>query len=333
MKNQYLKIFACCIPVKGVIRSIIIDTQRNKYYFIPNDLYMIITEYLEFNIKKLDEIFSLSKRELEEYIDFLLKNDLAFLTNEPNSFQDIDPVWETPRTIDNSIIDIDEFSKYDVLDAIIQIDKLGARAVQLRLFSEFSFLWMKELLNNIILKTKRIKTIELYIKFSKEIDEINLEKELSFFHLVSSVIVHSSDKDLVVSDKGTIIIFIKEKIDNETHCGIINHYLFAPNLEHVLEARKHNTCLNKKISVDTKGNIKNCPSMTMAYGSVENNLLTDIVKLNDFQELWGVSKEQINVCKDCEFRLICTDCRAYLDNKFDKPVKCNYDPYTAIWQN
>jgi SPASM domain peptide maturase of grasp-with-spasm system len=294
---------------------------------------MIITEYFGFNIKKLYEIFSISKNELEEYIDFLINNELAFFTDEPKSFEEIDPVWEIPRTIDNSIIDIDGFSNYDIINAITQIDKLGARAVQIRLFSEFNFLWVKELLENIVLKTKRIKTIELYIKYTKEIDVVNLEKEFSFFHLLSQVIIHSSNKDLVLSDKGTIILFTQEKINNETHCGIVNDYLFAPNLDHVLEARKHNTCLNKKISIDTKGNIKNCPSMEIAYGSIDNILLTDVLKINDFRALWNVSKDQIKVCQDCEFRLICTDCRAYIENRFDKPIKCNYNPYTAIWEN
>ncbi|MDR2057516.1 MAG: hypothetical protein LBP83_04405, partial [Dysgonamonadaceae bacterium] len=39
-------------------------------------------------------------------------------------------------------------------------------------------------------------------------------------------------------------------------------------------------------------------------------------------------------CKDCEFRYICTDCRAYLQDSNDiysQPAKCNYNPYIAKW--
>lgn len=42
------------------------------------------------------------------------------------------------------------------------------------------------------------------------------------------------------------------------------------------------------------------------------------------------------VCQDCEFRHICTDCRACLDEPEDiysKPLKCGYNPYTAEWQD
>ena len=40
--------------------------------------------------------------------------------------------------------------------------------------------------------------------------------------------------------------------------------------------------------------------------------------------------------KDCEFRYICTDCRVFIQedaNILSKPLKCNYNPYTALWEN
>ena len=36
------KLFANCIPVKGINRSTICDLQRGNYDFIPNDLYEIL---------------------------------------------------------------------------------------------------------------------------------------------------------------------------------------------------------------------------------------------------------------------------------------------------
>lgn len=44
--------------------------------------------------------------------------------------------------------------------------------------------------------------------------------------------------------------------------------------------------------------------------------------------------DQIHICKDCEFRHICTDCRAYIedpDDIYSKPLKCGYNPYTGEW--
>jgi len=54
-----------------------------------------------------------------------------------------------------------------------------------------------------------------------------------------------------------------------------------------------------------------------------------------FKDLWSINKDQIEVCKDCEFRYVCTDCRAFItdpDNRYSKPSTCTYDPYTAQWE-
>ena len=54
-----------------------------------------------------------------------------------------------------------------------------------------------------------------------------------------------------------------------------------------------------------------------------------------FFEEKKIKKENIDSCKDCEFRNICTDCRAYIEvpsNYHSKPLKCGYNPYTNVWE-
>ncbi len=51
-------------------------------------------------------------------------------------------------------------------------------------------------------------------------------------------------------------------------------------------------------------------------------------------EYWRIKKDMIDVCKICEFRYICPDCRVFITDDTDilsKPKKCNYDPITAVW--
>lgn len=70
------------------------------------------------------------------------------------------------------------------------------------------------------------------------------------------------------------------------------------------------------------------------FGHVSNVSISDVIKKNEFQALWKLKKDDVLVCKDCEFRYMCTDCRAYLSNPQDiysKPLKCGYNPYTAEW--
>lgn len=62
--------------------------------------------------------------------------------------------------------------------------------------------------------------------------------------------------------------------------------------------------------------------------------IKDVVRRPDFRFLWGLHKDLIDVCKDCQFRYVCTDCRVLLDdvgNVFSKPRACGYDPYTDEW--
>lgn len=117
--------------------------------------------------------------------------------------------------------------------------------------------------------------------------------------------------------------------------------MFLPReINQITENLCHNSCLHKKLSIDVDGNIKNCPSMPKSYGNV-NEISIDTVLLNDnFKEFWSITKDNIKVCKDCEYRYICMDCRAYTEqnhfsqNNLDisKPLKCGYDPYTGIWE-
>ena len=76
--------------------------------------------------------------------------------------------------------------------------------------------------------------------------------------------------------------------------------------------------------------------MQHKFGSVTSTKLKSVVAKKDFTKVWNISKDKISICKDCEFRHICTDCRAYLENPNDylsKPLKCGYNPYTNKWSD
>jgi len=50
----------------------------------------------------------------------------------------------------------------------------------------------------------------------------------------------------------------------------------------------------------------------------------------------NVTKDSVKVCKDCEFRMVCSDCRAYLeipDDILSKTLKCGYNPYNNQWSD
>jgi SPASM domain peptide maturase of grasp-with-spasm system len=132
------------------------------------------------------------------------------------------------------------------------------------------------------------------------------------------------------------IYFVETKIINHFNCGLISTNSFVINTKNFTESQSYNTCLNRKISIDIEGNIKNCPSMAKNFGNIKDTSLTEALHKKDFKAYWKINKDKIKVCQDCEFRHICTDCRAYVEDpkdKYSKPLKCGYNPYTNEWED
>ena len=338
MINSNFNIFACCILIKGSLRSIILDINRFNYQLIPNSLYEILTEHKD---KSIEEIKAFYKQEfnetIDEYFTFLIENEYAFWCDkdELELFPAIDLTWDEPAHITNAIIDINETSDLDFASIIQQFEDLGCRHFQLRVYSTISLAFFEEILQKT--ENRAILSVEFIIKFNEETTLENLEKLTNKFPRIHNFIIHSAQENNIAKidpSKMGNIIFVTQSIDNQAHCGFISQDYFSINLKTFTESQRYNTCLNRKISIDVNGEIKNCPSMTKSYGNIKDTTLREAIEKAGFKDVWNINKDQIEICKDCEFRHICTDCRAYIqdpNNIYAKPAKCSYDPYTAIW--
>ncbi|TAE69608.1 MAG: grasp-with-spasm system SPASM domain peptide maturase [Bacteroidetes bacterium] len=339
MKTQkYFKLFANCIPVKGFTRSLICDIQRGNIFFIPNDLMEIITNHKTKNLKQIFNIYGkVNKKIIDDYFTFLIQNEYGFWCDsedELDLFPDIDLTYYSPFEITNVIIDIDKNIGYDFNNLITQLELLGCVDVQIRCFSCQELSYIDNLLSNFT--NKRVKSIELVLKYNENLNKQHY-RELFDKHLrLSMLLLFGANRyeEINIIEGNSNIIFTTENIQNKTHCGVIHQAYFTSNISTFTESQHHNTCLNRKISIDVDGEIKNCPSMTKSYGNIKDTTLAEALAKEGFKDMWHIKKDQIKVCQDCEFRHICTDCRAYLQDPNDlysKPAKCSYDPYTATW--
>jgi SPASM domain peptide maturase of grasp-with-spasm system len=171
------------------------------------------------------------------------------------------------------------------------------------------------------------------LPYAEELKEeiLNLLKE---HKRLTEIFFFNSKKNAVEEKLGVRLIYIDTPNLNKNSCGQICHATFSKNISHFTEAQQFNSCLNKKISIDEVGNIKNCPSQKKGFGNIETSNLIEVLNNEDFKMLWRIKKDDIEICKDCEYRYICTDCRVFIQdskNLFSKPSKCSYDPYTATW--
>jgi SPASM domain peptide maturase of grasp-with-spasm system len=331
--------FSCCIPVKGASRSIICDLQRNSFEFIPNDLYKIICLFSKMNISSIKEKYNNKFDDtIDEYIEFLLENEFGFYCSKDELalFPDLNLEWDYPAQITNAIIDLNKSSSYSLLNVIKQLETLNCKDIQIRIYDILDYDQIEKIIS--YSDGSRIKSIELLISYNGDIADKDLFALSKKYNRIKSIVIHSSHKDEIVMDQQRSyfipIQYRKQKIISEQDCGKVSVKDFSINNEMFTESLKFNTCLNRKISINTEGEIKNCPSHKKSFGNIDNMKLIDVCKMDDFRQLWYINKDKIKICKDCEFRYICTDCRAYIKDKndiFSKPLKCSYDPYTAIF--
>lgn len=337
MKSYNFILFADCIPVKGFNRSIICDTKSNNFYFIPNGLYDILEAYNGKTIQDIKNNFEDQYHEIiDDYFDFLICNRLLFFHSNPALFPKMSTAWNSSSLITNIIIDYDEVL-HDFNALLPQFESLKCSYIQLRFYKKISLDYINSIVEALKKEKSRIVSIDFIMPYY---DNFNLE-ELNRLALensrIHSFILFNSPFDKSYNPlrkKMGYVTLVKRNVINEKHCGIINEEYFYSNIKLYSESQHHNTCLNKKLSIDKDGNIKNCPSMTTSFGNIKNTTLTEALDKPDFKKYWNITKDQIDVCKDCEFRHICTDCRAYLEepeNSFSKPLKCGYDPYKNKW--
>lgn len=341
METTNFIVFSDCIPVKGFSRSVICDTMNNKYLFIPNGLYDILEKYNGKTIKSIKEDFNHQYDEIiDEYFNFLIDNRFIFFNSNPSLFPKINLQWASSSKITNTIIDIGNIH-HNYINLFYQLETLKCSYVQIRYFHEIGFNSINNVVEHLNSNKSRVNSIDFIIPYCDNFIHEDFNFLIEQNSRIHSIIIYNSpfDKRHKPLNKNMgYLVFVKRNILNEKHCGIINEEYFYSNIKLHSESQYHNTCLNRKISIDKNGNIKNCPSMPQSFGNIKDTTLEEALKHPDFKKYWNVNKDMIAVCKDCEFRHICTDCRAYterthFDGEIDlsKPLKCGYNPYTNEW--
>ncbi len=330
-KEKYFKLFPNCLLVDGYIKSILYDIGKGDYYRIPKSISALIRKGEKFNYQSLkDSLSETNALIIEEW--FLkfeeLKLGLFCEKGERHLFSKISLDWSLPYKLINSII----YYKEDSFEkAFNQISSLMCQDLQIRFQSSMSsksmrFIGMK-------IDSSNIKSCEFVVR---KIGHTNLNFLNSFinsnqrfrrFYFLNSL------KNEFIKVGNSIIVFSNQKTFED--CTYIHSDYFVVNTLLFTESQNHNTCLNRKLCIDKDGYIRNCPYMEQHYGHISNTNIEDVVNLPEFQKWWHIKKDEIDVCKDCEFRHMCTDCRAFIkdpENIYSQPAKCTYNPYICKWE-
>jgi len=331
--NQYFQLFSCCIPVKGYKKAVICDLQRNIIQPIPLYLYEILVSDYNVKTNSFDYISKnyteKEKQTLKEYVTFLYNNQFGYTSEKP-----LPPIrldlnnYEESRSITNAIVDFDPDSKHSLFQIVKQLNELYCFALEIRYFFSVTY---KRILNDLLsIQQTTLKDIEVLLEYSEDYTLENVLKIKETYPAIKKLIISKAKENIVYNQEDFLIIYTTQKVIDERSCGVTNELYCIAETQLFIESIQYNSCLNKKISVDKNGLIKNCPSMNDSFGNISTVKLKDVVQKESFRRIWKINKDKIEVCSDCELRYVCQDCRAYIEDKnriYSKPVKCNYDPY------
>jgi len=339
---MFIKLFNSVKITAGAKNAIIFDTDNGFVSAIPKDFFILLSNEKQNYTILRQELEADDLETLNEYIDFIISNRLGFIVNTQKELQQFKNKFtfnENPTNLEYFILDIKDERDIDGI-TISQIQNLGIRYLQIRVLEQvnaydiINILLRIFLLNNCDLQEISIvaKYDDSLLKFIKE------SKNLSSKFL--DITLHSGDEKKLFDFGYIRLNVITNKISIPSGCGCISKKNFILSGNFYLESKVHNSCLYKKISIDSDGNIRNCPSMPQSFGNIKDTTLEDALHHKDFKKYWNITKDSIEICKDCEFRYICTDCRAYteiggnnIDLDVSKPLKCGYNPYSGIWED
>jgi len=338
MSEPSFCLFANCIPVKGARRSLLCDLQSGRRKLIPNSLFDLLHEH---NGKPATEIKAAYDgaydEEIDEYLAFLVQNGWGFYTHTPERFPPIPLTYDVPSLITQAIIDCDRHSDHDLADLLGQLQDLGCKHIQIRYYDPIGLDALEGTLA--ITEGSRLQGLDIFLPMGPGLtDEERLRDLFQRYPRLMSLALTGADEDRRINvvegmeDQG-LLIYHSGIVDSPRCCGVVDRAFFQLNMPAFTESVNFNSCLNRKISVDTRGEIKNCPAMTRGFGNARETRLRDALFSEGFQAVWSVTKDQVNICRDCELRYICPDCRAHTEggDPLGKPVSCGYDPYTATW--
>lgn len=332
---EWFRFFASCRIVAGQHSSAIYDLDRSVIYDLPNAFLDILREATSTPVGQLPEVYGETRYpQIKQFMDKFVEKEIAFYTTEPERFPDIDLSWEMPRHITNAILELDDTDSYSFSAVIAQLNELSCQAIQIRLLRCFSTAQITE----VILKALSGTQIS-YCEIMAPAGETDATQWVSLMDLqprLRRVFVYAATADAILyndNDRfGRKVVAFKKDIRQETR-EKIRPERFSPNIISFTEAQSHNLGLNRKVAIDSNGNIRNYISHARSFGHANEQKLETVINLPAFREKWLLSNDQIEDCKNCQYRYACvsnSDIRQE-NNKYYKTDMCTFNQQENTW--
>ncbi|MCC7452988.1 MAG: hypothetical protein IT222_02390, partial [Crocinitomix sp.] len=214
---------------------------------------------------------------------------------------------------------------------IRNLENLGVLAIEIRIIKPKidDFELIEEFFENTVIETI-IQRSYYYEEILNRIKNVNFirTKEISLYNAPEG-------------RKDNAIHLHKRSVNLNTSWNREFRKPFTIDRRFYIEAQKSLAYFYSKLFIGINGEIKNAPECQEIHGNFHHisdyKQLKKIVTSESFQKYWHISKNEVEICKDCEFRFMCLDNRIPLQRKsdgaffYDQP--CTYNPYINKWSD
>lgn len=309
---------------------------NNCYYMTPENVRLVLGYKMHaiYNLQQLNYIHSdkqvkeifelLSKSKLisenksilifkkySNYLNTLISN--GYLIKIPRitlkNFRDLSLSYKNTNVIDNAIIYISQSTFKILNDFIKELEDLNCR--NLAIVINTNCFDLRSVLEYFSISS--ITSIDLIL--------LNNATEKDFNYLSENI------KDRIR------FVYSKTKLETNEFINIVLSSLrkvtFNPSIQTFIEASSYNLYYNKKIILNSDAKLNSTKIKYTNFGDLKNNIKYCINKNN-------IPKFKIDICSDCEFRMMCIDSREVSVRKnqsFYYKNECEYNPYIAKWKD
>jgi len=231
---------------------------------------------------------------------------------------------------------IDKFNNRDYEEIKDFIEQL--KSEQLIIETE-KHRWIPEL--NLEIEKDKGKLDEKPIKIiTLEIDEgVDIRAVYEYLSPISikvhKIFFYGKNNINVVSEvfPGVHIIRKDKKFESCMLLTVITDDFLKVNEDEYRLKMHFNSCWNGRIAVTSDGKFRPCIYSTIVLGDIKNNCSEKII--DEYQKYWRITKDKVVICKDCELKYVCFDCREIsfreTSDLYGSNPYCKYDPYKGKW--
>ncbi len=322
--------------MKGYRRSAVYDFQRSYYRLVPNDLANVLDKIDGLTPMQALDHFRAVESDFKQYLELLLDREYVMLV-EPDMyacFSELKVTFRTPSVITNTIIDLRTDTNMTFIQECVNL------LAELHCY-HIMFRWPNGTtladIENVATKLDNTHLENVQFMYDEQWAEgkIGAQRLIDRWPWLAAIYLtnaHAQEWGVEHNPVRSVLCIAhgmnEFEVDRERM--LVQQRLYN-------ESQWHNTFANRKLHIDSLGSFSNTPFSAKRWSFNHEDLseIISIVKTDEFKVDWDVTKDNIDVCRNCEHRHMCVDPVLPVkrnDSSYYRPRECAYNPYICKWK-